>query len=400
MSNGFIEWRQKKNIRPVILPNKEKFYMDLINIENSWSGRMDVWSLSNTFIMEAEQQLINAMELFEKGYFDCAYYSLRSAVDISTTIVFLSDMPEEERVKFTEAWKETEGFPMQGQMLSLLSKRGNVFADMKEKMDDFFIDAKELSAELNKYVHKQGLRHFYISRNHPFNNRPQETFIKNFEYYLKRCIGVLAVMRLAIDPFPVLLMDEEILYRCFDSMTDPYSEDFVDEYIGQDTINAYKSTEIYQGTYESFITEERKTEAAFNVVKHQYIDTRKMDMLLQQLSLMSKDDVISVLMVHACNKVVKTYCAGVLQMYFTEKKTNRIAMSWSGLDFKNFEEAEDKLNQPYDEAYISAFTFGNESYFAEHNEKLNSDDAAQIFGLVFGALFKMNALQDENVTSE
>lgn len=38
--------------------------------------------------MEAEQQLINAIELYELGYFDCAYYSLRSAIDLSTTMVF------------------------------------------------------------------------------------------------------------------------------------------------------------------------------------------------------------------------------------------------------------------------------------------------------------------------
>ncbi|NCB51888.1 MAG: hypothetical protein EOM54_08425 [Clostridia bacterium] len=79
-------------------------------------------------------------------------------------------------------------------------------------------------------------------------------------------------------------------------------------------------------------------------------------------------------------------------MYFAEKNTNRIAMSWLGLDFKKFKEAEDKINQPCDEEYISAFTFGNESYFVEHNEKLVSNDAAQIFGLVSGALFKMKAL--------
>lgn len=108
-------------------------------------------------------------------------------------------------------------------MIKQLSTKGNIFSEMKEKMPDFFSDAKELSAELNKYVHKQGLRHFYISRNHPLNgNKPQDYFIKNFEYYLKRSIGVVAVMRLAIDPFPILMMDEEILYRCFDSMTDPY----------------------------------------------------------------------------------------------------------------------------------------------------------------------------------
>lgn len=62
--------------------------------------------------MEAEQQLINAMELFEQGYFDCAYYSLRSAVELSTTMVFLGDMPDKEREKFFNDWKSTKDFPI------------------------------------------------------------------------------------------------------------------------------------------------------------------------------------------------------------------------------------------------------------------------------------------------
>ena len=137
MTDFYISWRKNQNIKPITLPNKEKYYSDLLNIEHSWSGRMDT-NVCNTFIMEAEQQLVNAIELFEMGYFDCAYYSLRSAVDVSTTMVFLSDMPYEERGKYLNAWKDTKDFPMQGQIVKQLSQQGNVFADMTEKMPEFF----------------------------------------------------------------------------------------------------------------------------------------------------------------------------------------------------------------------------------------------------------------------
>lgn len=397
MVDRYNELRKTQNIRQLKLPNKDKIYCDLMNIEHSWTGRMDVWSIGNTFIMEAEQQLINALELFEQGYFDCAYYSLRSAVDVSTTIVFLADMPDKEREAYFVAWKATKDFPMQGQMINLLSAKGYFFSDMKEKMPDFFINAKELCAELNKYVHKQGLKHFYVSRNHPVNgNKSQDKFIKNFEYYLKQSIGVVAAMRLALDPFPILLMDKEILYRYSDSMTDPYSEEFIDEYIGLNTVDAFKTTEIYQENYHSIIGQELKTEAVFNVVKHQFIDSRKMDEILQQLYLMSKDNIISVLMVYACDKVVKTYCQGGFFMYFTEKNTNRKAMSWSSLDFENFAVAENQLNLPYDEAYLSVFQFDNEKYYVEHNEQLDSEDAEKIVSLVAGALFKINETNAES----
>lgn len=395
MTDSYVSWRKNQNIKPIELPNKAKYYSDLINIEHSWSGRMDT-NICNTFIMEAEQQLVNAIEMFELGYFDCAYYSLRSAVDISTTMVFLSDMPDEDREKYLSAWKATEDFPMQGQMIKQLSRQGNVFADMVSKMPDFFASAKALSAELNKYVHKQGLQHFYISRNHPINQqKPLDGFIKLFEAYLQRSIGVVAVMRLAIDPFPILLMDEEILYRCFDSMTESYSEEFVEKYIGETIISQYKDTDIYIGTYDSFMNDEKKKESVFNVMKHQYIDSKKMDEIFSQLHLLSKSDIICVLMVAASEKVVKVYCYNGLAMYFTDRNTNRTVMSWSGADFKTFAAAEERINQTYDEAYISTFTFDGEDFHIEHNEKLNADEVGTIIGFVAGALAKMRTECDE-----
>ena len=395
MTDSYVDWRKGQNIKPIELPNKVKFYSDLINIEHSWSGRIDT-NICNTFIMEAEQQLVNAIEMFELGYFDCAYYSLRSAVDISTTMVFLSDMPDEDREKYLSAWKATEEFPMQGQMIKQLSRHGNVFADMVSKMPDFFTSAKALSAELNKYVHKQGLQHFYISRNHPINQqKPIDGFIKTFETYLQRCIGVVAVMRLAIDPFPILLMDKEILYRCFDSMTEPYSEEFVERYIGETIISQYKNTDIYVSTYDSFMNDEKKKESVFNVMKHQYIDSKKMDEIFSQLHLLSKADIICVLIVAASEKAVKVYCYDGLAMYFTDRNTNRTVRSWSSADFKTFAEAEERINQPYDEAYISTFTFEDEQFYVEHNEKLNVDEVGTIIGFVAGALAKMGTEYSE-----
>lgn len=352
LADSYIDWRKTINIRPVELSLKKQYYSDLINIEHSWSGRMDS-NICNTFIMEAEQQLINAIELFENGYFDCAYYSLRSAVDVSTTMVFLADMPDGEKGEFLDAWRAIKDFPMQGQMIKQLSLKGNVFADMKVKMPEFFIKAKELSAKLNKYVHKQGLQHFYISRNHPFNlHKSQDAFISTFKHYLQRCIG-------------------------------------------SSTIENYKQTDLYTGTYNSFIGEEKKSEAVFNIANYQYIDSKKMDEIFKQPHLLTKDDIISVLLVSACEKVVKVYCCQGLLMYLTDRDTNRKAMLWAGLNFKDFSEANNPINQPCDEAYISVLFFDDMPYFVEHNELLNTDEVVHMVGLVTGELIKMRTPNNE-----
>ena len=373
--SGMVEWRKKENIRPIELPNKERWYWALLNIEHSWSGRMDVASIGNTFIMESEQMLVNAIELFEMGYFDSAYYSLRSAVDISTTMVFLADMPSDEREKYLNSWKETKGFPMQGQMIKLLSEHGDVFVDMKEKMPDFFDFAKELSAELNKYVHKQGLQHFYVSRNHFINSqKPVTSFVETFERYLKKCISVVAIMRLAIDAFPILLMDTNILYRCFDSMTEPYSEEFAIEYIGENYISEYKNTEMYIGTYNSLLDDPLKNEATFDVMKYQYINTTAKADIFSQITLLTWMDIIAVLISFSSSKVVKIYAYDGLQIYSTDRKSNRTSTSWSSLDIKKIADKGIGINNPYEEVYISVFQFGEEIFSVEHNEMISEEE--------------------------
>jgi hypothetical protein len=310
------------------------------------------------------------LNFFSDGYFDCAYYMLRSAIEISTIMVFLVDMPEDERKRYLDAWMETSDFPMQGRIIQELSRNGDIFVDMKDKMPVFFDNAKNLSSELNKYVHKQGVQHFYsyIPYNIYISDRAKELEV-TFEKHLKQCIGIVAVMRLAIDPFPILLMDKEILYRCFDSITEPYTESFVEEYIGIDIIDCYKKTEIYTGLYDSFMQDEKKSESVFFVTNHEYIVSTKIKEILLQKHLLSKRDLISVLLVASNNKVVKVYCGNGLLQYYTDRNTKRVKLSWSSEDFKRFSNSKKIINQVYDEAYISILKVDNELYFIEHNEK-------------------------------
>lgn len=365
----YIKYIEDNNILKNDSLNKLKYYMDIYNIDHSLSGRLDS-NISNLFIKEAAQQLINAVKLFSDGYFDCAYYLLRSAIEISTIMVFLVDMPEDERNRYLDAWMETLDFPMQGRIIQELSRNGDIFVDMKDKMPVFFDNAKNLSSELNKYVHKQGVQHFYsyIPYNIYISDRAKELEV-TFEKHLKQCIGIVAVMRLAIDPFPILLMDKEILYRCFDSITEPYTESFVEEYIGIDIIDCYKKTEIYTCLYDSFMQDKKKSESVFFVTNHEYIVSTKIKEILLQKHLLSKRDLISVLLVASNNKVVKVYCGNGLLQYYTDRNTKRAKLSWSSEDFKRFSNSKEIINQVYDEAYISVLKVDNELYYIEHNEK-------------------------------
>lgn len=65
-------------------------------------------------------------------------------------------------------------------------------------------------------------------------------------------------------------------------------------------------------------------------------------------------------------------------MYFSSTKSIRENWSWSGLDFKNFQESKQNYNFNYDEAFISSIELYNEYYFIEHNEEFDTDEINEL----------------------
>ncbi len=374
MSFNFLKYKENEYLVPVKIQDKESYYYDLINIENSFTGRVDAW-ISNTFIIESVQLIVNAINLFETGYFDCAFYSLRQSLEVSITMIYLVDIDASKKDQELHKWKSEEGFPMYRQMIDFLKRNGEIFKDFREKLDDYFTHIESIKKKLNKYVHKQGFDKFYISKNHPINRSKSRTcFIEKFENYLKTCIGAIAVFRLAIDPFPVLLNDEEMYHRTDNLMTKPYSDDFIEKYIGFNHINSYKETDIYKGHYDYFITEEKKKECVTNVVKNQYIDTEKIDEILEQKNLLNDLDLGAILICKLSDKITNIYVIGGLMTYYTNRDTVRTKIRWSTRDFRKFKESKSPFNIPYDEAFITYLVLKDQDYFIEHNEKFSIEE--------------------------
>lgn len=210
-----MKWKTKSNILLFKFNKKEEVFSALSNLEQSWTGIVDIM-FTNTFFMEAIQLVVNAIVLFEEGYFDCAFYSLRQSLEISTTAVYFIDENyniDKERIK---KWIREEEFPMYSQMIRELAKCSGNFSDMQRNMVSYFEDIKRIKKSLDKYVHKQGYDKFYVVINSPFNNKKgikKEKVISDFELFLKKSIGAIAILRLSIDPLLVLLMNDEIYNR-------------------------------------------------------------------------------------------------------------------------------------------------------------------------------------------
>lgn len=373
MEKKYSDFKEKQNIIPLKVKNKEKYYLDLLNLENSWTSRADA-QIANAFIEESVQLIINSIRLFELGYFDALFYSLRQSLEVSTTMTYLIDNDEETRNKQLAKWKSQSNFPQYSQMIKLLEKNKSTFFDIKSKLIEYFEGLKETKHKLNKYIHKQGFNTFYITKHIQLYNHGTDDFITEYEEYLKTCIGSIAILRLTIDPFPILLKNNDIYKRTEDLMTTAYSDDFIEKYIGSQHIDTYKQTEIYLNHYNSIISDEAKNRYVLDVVKNQYIDRDNLDKILEQRHLLNKYAIFSIIISSISDLISKVYYLGGAMYYHTNIKSYRTKMFWDSSVFVAFSSSIEKFNQEYDEVYISVIELLGEPYFIEHNKEFNNNE--------------------------
>lgn len=296
-------------IKPLELPNVEKFVRDINNISFATTGFVHAWE-SNLFFDEACQLIVNAIKLFQLGYFDCAFYSLRQSIETSIGIIYLTANPNKE-----DEWKTLLGGFESGKMTDWLKNNEPTFMDIRDKMHSFFDNVWDVQKRMNKYIHKQGYASFYQVTRNPFlvqqKGTSESQIIMDFEYYLKLCIGAVAIYRLAIDALPVVLMDEDIRLRTGDLITEPYSQEFVDTYIGSENIEAFKTTEIYKDFYKSLHRNEKQNDAVYGLIHFQYYNREKVDDYVTQLHLCSFTDRIAMCLYTISIKISHVFVDGI-----------------------------------------------------------------------------------------
>ena len=117
----------------------------------------------NTFFSESVELLKHAFFLYEEGYFDCAFYSLRQSIENMNNMLLAAVDAE----KFA-IWKEKRRFPADSKVKDLLSQQNNAYNEIKAVIPEFFEQYDELLKKANKYIHKQGFDtfdFFYIEDN-------------------------------------------------------------------------------------------------------------------------------------------------------------------------------------------------------------------------------------------
>ena len=75
------------HLQPLALKEKDSFLWATSEIEQSFTGRIDILTSGlHTFFLESSKLLRNSIKLYEDGIFDAAFYSVRSALELARIV--------------------------------------------------------------------------------------------------------------------------------------------------------------------------------------------------------------------------------------------------------------------------------------------------------------------------
>lgn len=214
MVNNYEKNLLERYLKPVEIEDKEFYYSLIYEISESLSSGIivDLFHSNkiNMIITEACQSLANSIRLYELGYFDDAYYSMRSAIELATIMLDVGDNEYEKMVNNMNLFSNKEYRNFRASTLRYLKENGIEFRDVANKMPNFVNEINNTCIKLNSFVHKTDFDNFYGIRNY-YNENFHKKQLDDFENNLISSIRIVAIMRLVINPFPLLLADEEYI---------------------------------------------------------------------------------------------------------------------------------------------------------------------------------------------
>lgn len=277
-------------LKPYPIDAKKEYIDDLNALLMTESPMEDMYNEFNAFFKEAICLIENAINLFELGYFDCAYYSLREALGLAKKPLFFIEKKE----RYDEWKKHTTKFC--DNWVKQFNEKNVVFDDVRERLNSFFETTEVTEARLNKYIHKQGYKTFYSLR---FLSDDSETkdFTDEFLGHLENVISGIVIYRLVIDPMPIILMNEDIVQRMDETICDPFPEYLIEKYINKDAdfIEEYKKTDLYTSFHDHFIQKEKHIEIIHDLKYLQKVDTTRKEDYIKQMHLLNSYECIAII---------------------------------------------------------------------------------------------------------
>ena len=362
MVNNYEKNLLERYLRPVKIENKEYYYSLIYEISESltWEIAVDFFHSNkiNMIITEAGQSLANSIKLYELGYFDDAYYSMRSAIELATIMLDVGDNEYEKMVHNMNLFSTKEYRNFIASTLSYLKNNGIEFRDVAKKLPNFVNEINDTCKKLNNFVHKTGFDNFYGIRNN-YDDDFHKRQLKDFEDNLISSIRIVAIMRLVIDPFPLLLVDEEIYYRSPNLLTTPFNEKLL-EVMGEESIAEFKSTELYKSYEKDLMKLEKRNREVNAVVMADYIDLDNLDSIYLQKHLLDSHELKYVDIASCSDKIILIISDNGFSRYNTSSNNHKILCNHNDIDFKDSAE---KFNIKYDSIFVSILEHSKDEIF-------------------------------------
>ena len=364
-------------IKPLSLPKAKEYLEDLNDLRFSNSGLLAEVN-PFFFINEACQLLANSVKLFELGYFDCAFYSVRQAIELSLSGLYLFSNPN----KIT-GWKNLDkGFELRT-IVPELKVGKEEFAEIKELFSDFFEKLEKEKKVMNKYVHKQGYKSLYYHYN-SFNahGKPERIALltKDYETILHDTITAIALYRLVIDPYPILMLDDDIVPRMPDLMAESFSRSFVEKYISEEFVERYKESKLYKGFYDYFKTRPIQNEAVYALIHWQLFERKDYDRIKEQHELLSLQDLEAVDLFMSSEKIGAVILDGCID-YHCETRLKDCSLTVGDAYYAKVFEGKEDFNVAHKGDYISRVLLNDSMTYLKHNVVLDEDEMSRIVEL-------------------
>ena len=320
----------------------------------------------NGFMTESVELIKHALFLYEDGYFDCAFYSLRQSVEIMNSMLLLSD--DEDRLK---EWKAKAWFPMDKAVKGLLEKNNAAYSEIREKIPEFFTHYDELLRTANKYIHKQGFDSFYAYYVRA-NAEAEEKRTALFVELMKHAIGMILIMDIALDPLSLALSDPEVdSHIPFDAMTKPIPVHMFEEFLSPNLLNKIKETDHYQTVKQYFLGMEELNEATYGVVRCQYFDTSSLKDIEEQETFLSIYERLMLHILQAEIPATHFYTDFSVLGYATSIMPTKQNSYYSSHQFDQYIGEEDVFNTLWNEMYISVVKYLDTHLVIQHNRELH-----------------------------
>lgn len=367
--------KANEGIVPIELPHAEDYQSALSELETAETSFLGINRVVWLQVREAITSIGNALDLFKIGYPDAACYCLRQSIELATCFAYIHELPECERKEKLAAWKtQSPWFPLRGKMEKKLESVGGEYSDMHKRMPLFFSNIEKINERINKHIHKQGYD-FYYNYRHFMPSEKKHALIEEYEKFIEATIGVVAVFKLVLDPLPILLSEEGIENRLPDILTEPYSQSFMERYIGKEFIKEFKSTERYQDFKNDIELRPRLNDAVYDLRKWQIFERKNAPQILEQIDQLNYMERLVVLLALASNKVAHVYFYDGLLMFTTDVKCNRTILSWSSDEFKQVRFSEHRMNVPFKDVLLTVFnTYDGDACFVEHDVPLDAEE--------------------------